>query len=70
MGEWWHTLVGVDLVGDGVGANVEHGDRVDPLMRITFGLGQKTLPEEEEKTFSGGGGGGRRWWGFAGKERE
>ncbi|GKF65112.1 hypothetical protein Tco_0188560, partial [Tanacetum coccineum] len=44
----------------------DYGDRVDPVVRITFGLGRKTPP----KKFSGGGGGGRRWWGFAGKERE
>ncbi|GKD33993.1 hypothetical protein Tco_1249502, partial [Tanacetum coccineum] len=30
------------------------GDRVDPVVRITFGLGRKTPPEK----FSGDGGGG------------
>ncbi|GKG52505.1 hypothetical protein Tco_0547380, partial [Tanacetum coccineum] len=35
------------------------GDRLDPTMRIVFGLGRNTPPEN----FSGGGGGGRLWWG-------
>ncbi|GKG27940.1 hypothetical protein Tco_0406267 [Tanacetum coccineum] len=36
-------------------AESEYGDRVDPLMRITFDLGRKSPPEK----FSGGGGGRR-----------
>ncbi|GJW79649.1 hypothetical protein Tco_0143624 [Tanacetum coccineum] len=56
----------VAVVSGGAWTARDMGDRVDPVVRITFGLGRKTPPEK----FSGGDGGGRRWWGFAGKERE
>ncbi|GJS07550.1 hypothetical protein Tco_0364346 [Tanacetum coccineum] len=45
------------------------GDRVDPLMRITFGVRRKNPPEK----YSGGGGvvvAGGGWWPALGKERE
>ncbi|GJW11974.1 hypothetical protein Tco_1577801, partial [Tanacetum coccineum] len=52
-------------------AESEYGDRVDPVVRTTFGVRRKIPPEK----FSGGGGrnpvgeGGRRWGGMRG-ERE
>ncbi|GJU43704.1 hypothetical protein Tco_1200970 [Tanacetum coccineum] len=74
---WWRRDCDMEVemvVGSGDGVvESEYGDRVDPVVRTTFGVRRKIPPEK----FSGGGGrnpvgeSGRRWGGMRGeRERE